>query len=72
MGDYMESKDSLRDLRLARSMKQAVMADLLGIKLRAYQNCEYGTGFPNFKSLMFLADDFDVSLDYLAASLQSL
>lgn len=61
----MEFKDRLRDLRLECSAKQDTMADLLGIKLRAYQNYEYGTSFPNFKNLIFLADYFDVSLDYL-------
>ena len=41
------------------------MAEICGIKLRGYQCYEYGTGYPEVPGLVFLADYFGVSLDYL-------
>ena len=62
----MEFKDRLRALRTENGAKQEEMAELLGIRLRAYQNYEYGSSFPNYKNFLRLADYFGVSLDYLA------
>lgn len=55
----------LRQLRTERGLKQREMADLCGLKLRGYQQYEYGEAYPTVSGLLFLADYFDVSLDYL-------
>ena len=55
----------LKALRVSKKFRQREMADALGIRLRQYQRYEYGEiGFP-LKALIFLADFFDVSTDYL-------
>lgn len=57
----------LKTLRTSISPKptQTNLADILGIKLRTYQDYEAGkVDIPSSK-LIALADYFDVSLDYL-------
>jgi transcriptional regulator with XRE-family HTH domain len=41
------------------------MAELLGLNVRSYQYYEYNEGYPEVPGLLFLADYFGVSLDYL-------
>lgn len=41
------------------------MASLVGYAERAYQRLEAGVGDPSCKTLMAIADHFDVSVDYL-------
>lgn len=53
----------MRELR--KEKKQTQMAELLGIKLRAYQYYESATFYPEIPNLIKLADYFDVSTDYL-------
>lgn len=55
----------LKALRREKKLKQREMADICGIKLRGYQQYEYDEGYPTVPGLIFLADYFDVSLDYL-------
>lgn len=55
----------LREVRTLRGKKLKECADCLGIKVRSYQAYEGGDREPNIKSLIALADFFDVSLDYL-------
>lgn len=55
----------LKLLRQERGLKQREMAELCGLKLRGYQQYEYGEAYPTVSGLLFLADYFDVSLDYL-------
>lgn len=55
----------LQDLRKERNLKQREMAKICGLKLRGYQGYEYGECYPNVPGLVFLADYFNVSLDYL-------
>ena len=57
--------ERLKELRQERGLKQREMAEICGIKLRGYQCYEYGTGYPEVPGLVFLADYFGVSLDYL-------
>ena len=57
--------ERIRELRKERGLKQREMAEICGIKLRGYQCYEYGTGYPEVPGLVFLADYFGVSLDYL-------
>lgn len=55
----------LRELRREKKLKQREMAEVCGMKLRGYQGYEYGECYPNVPGLVFLADYFNVSLDYL-------
>lgn len=55
----------IRELRKERGLKQREMADICGLKLRTYQDYEYGKCYPTVAGLVFLAEYFDVSLDYL-------
>ena len=57
--------ERIKELRKERGLKQREMAEVCGIKLRGYQCYEYGVGYPEVLGLLFLADYFDVSLDYL-------
>ncbi|USF25726.1 hypothetical protein N510_000638 [Firmicutes bacterium ASF500] len=62
MADFSER---VRELRKERGLKQAEMADICGVKVRSYQRYEHGDGYPEVPGLIFLADYFNVSLDYL-------
>ena len=57
--------ERLRELRKERGLKQREMAEICGIKVRSYQQYEYGENYPTVPGLVFLADYFGVSLDYL-------
>ncbi len=57
--------ERIRELRKERGLKQREMADICGVTIRSYQCYEYGTSYPEIPGLLFLADYFGVSLDYL-------
>jgi transcriptional regulator with XRE-family HTH domain len=55
----------LKELRQMKKLKQTELAEILNITYRAVQNYEAGDREPNIDKLIFLADYFNVSLDYL-------
>lgn len=55
----------IKDLRIERQLTQLQMASLLGITRGAYANIENGRREPDISTLIFLADYFSVSVDYL-------
>ena len=57
--------ERLRELRKERGLKQKEMAEIFGLKIRSYQQYEYAENYPTVPGLVFLADYFNVSLDYL-------
>ena len=57
--------DRLKELRRERKLKQRELAEAYGIQIRTYQDYEYGKCYPTALGLVFLADYFGVSLDYL-------
>jgi transcriptional regulator with XRE-family HTH domain len=57
--------DRLKILRSDKKLTQKEFAKILNINERSYQNYEINASTPNFKLLLFIADYFDVSLDYL-------
>ena len=57
--------ERLKELRQEQKLTQQKMAELCGMKLRGYQQYEYAETYPTVPGLVFLADYFDVSLDYL-------
>lgn len=57
--------ERLKELRKERGLKQREMAEICGLKMRGYQQYEYDETYPTVPGLVFLADYFDVSVDYL-------
>ncbi len=57
--------ERIRELRQEKGIKQREMADILGVKLRSYQNYEGGDRRPDYEGLVALADYFGVTTDYL-------
>ena len=57
--------ERLRLLRQENRYKQREMADILGLKLRGYQEYEYGKAYPTVPGLIQIAEFFQVSTDYL-------
>ena len=57
--------ERMRELRKERSLKQREMAEIFGLKLRGYQDYEYGKTYPTVPGLIQIAKFFDVSTDYL-------
>ncbi len=55
----------IKGLRKERGLKQLEMAELFGLKIRSYQDYEYGKSYPTALGLAAIADYFGVSLDYL-------
>ena len=55
----------LKPLRKGKGLTQAKMAELLGCTSRHYQKIEYGTINLPTTTLIFLADYFGVTTDYL-------
>lgn len=55
----------LKELRATKNLTQKDMATLLNIKERQFQGYELGTTAPRFQALIFIADYFNVSIDYL-------
>ena len=57
--------ERIRELRKERGLKQTEMAKICGLNVRSYQYYEHGDCYPEVPGLVFLADYFGVSLDYL-------
>ena len=55
----------LKELRQMNKLKQTDLAEILNVTYRAIQNYEAGNREPNIDKLVFLADYFNVSIDYL-------
>ena len=57
--------ERLKLLRNENRYTQGAMADILGLKLRGYQDYEYNKAYPTVLGLIQIAKFFDVSTDYL-------
>lgn len=57
--------ERLKLLRLENRYKQREMAEIFGLKLRGYQEYEYGNAYPTVPGLIQIAKFFGVSTDYL-------
>ena len=62
---FIEIGKRLKALREAKGLKQREMAEILEIQIRRYQRFEYGEGSIPLSTLVFFADFFDVTTDYL-------
>lgn len=55
----------MKKLRESRRIYQREIAETLGVTTRAYQFYESGRSEPSIKTLIAIADYFQVSIDYL-------
>ena len=55
----------LRELRKEKGLYQKDLASLLDITIRGYQVYEEDKNYPILDKIIFLADYYNVSLDYL-------
>lgn len=55
----------LKELRIARDLTQAELAEHLSVDQRTISNWECGMNEPNFEMLKQLAKFFEVSTDFL-------
>ena len=67
----MQFGKRLREIRIARNMKQQTLADAVNIALRTYQHYEKGDREPSLSTLIALADALDVSVDELLGRTES-
>ena len=58
--------ERIRELRLERGLTQEKVGEIIGVKRYAVYSYEKGRACPEMKSLVALAEYFDVSMDYLA------
>lgn len=58
-------KTRLKELRLAKGLRQDEVAKMLGIGRTAYGAYELGDNLPPLNKLMMLAEFYNVSLDYI-------
>ena len=65
MFKLLKFSNRLKQLRKEKKLKQSDMAELLELTTRHYQQIEYGKVNIPTLTLIFLADYFDVSIDYL-------
>lgn len=61
----MRLQDRLKELRKEHNFRQEEIAEKLGITTSAYGFYEQGKTIPNAVTIVFLADLYDVSADYL-------
>ncbi len=61
----MPFNERLKTARKCSGKTQKEIAEAIGMTPNAYQKYELGTSEPNLTKLVFLADMFNVSLDYL-------
>ena len=57
--------ERLRLLRQENRYKQREMAEILGVKLRTYQDYEYAKAYPTVPGLVRMSEYFGVNTDYL-------
>ncbi len=55
----------IKELRIARGISQMKMAIDLGINQNSISRYENGTRQADYKTIILIADYFDVSIDYL-------
>ena len=61
----MKTMLRIKELREEKSLTQDQMADMMKVVPRQFQRYERGEQEPKLAGWLFLADFFDVSLDYL-------
>lgn len=57
--------ERLKTLRKKKEVPYFIVADLCGATHQAWRNYETGKNYPPVKTLLYIADYFGVSVDYL-------
>lgn len=55
----------LKELRLSHNLSQKSLGEIVGLSMQAINNIEHDCRSTTTDKLIFLADYFDVSIDYL-------
>lgn len=58
--------ERIRELRIERGLTQEEVGEIIGVKRYSVYSYEKGRACPEMRSLVALAEYFDVSMDYLA------
>ena len=58
-------KNNIKTARESRNLTQQECADFFGVKIRAWQTYEQGVSEPKYELLCRIADEFNVTTDYL-------
>lgn len=58
-------KDRIKKVRIKSGLTQQDLADILGVSLSMIKQIERGTKFPSSILIMYIADYFGVTTDYL-------
>jgi transcriptional regulator with XRE-family HTH domain len=58
-------KHKIKELREAKDQKQQAIAEELGVSQGTYNNWETGKRVPELKTILKIADFYEVTLDYL-------
>ena len=58
--------ERIKELRLEKNLTQTQLGEIIVVKHFSLYSYEKGRACPEMKSLVALADYFDVSMDYLA------
>jgi transcriptional regulator with XRE-family HTH domain len=61
----MEFSSNLKQLRIQHKLTLQDMGDLLGVSRQAYTKYENGEAEPNYENLIKIADQFNVTVDFL-------
>lgn len=61
----MEFGKRLRQARMNKQMTQQELSDLIHISLRNYQSYEQGVRRPKYETLVDIADNLGVTIDWL-------
>ncbi len=65
MNEMSDLSETLKTLRKENGLLQGHIADEIGISKAAYSTYEIGTREPNIKTLIRLANYYNVTVDYL-------
>ncbi len=61
----MSFADNLQSIRKERKLSQEELAEKIGVSRQAISKWEQGNGYPETEKLLILAQELNVSLDYL-------
>ena len=71
-GDFMETKDIIRELRMKKRLSQEELAERIFVTRQAISRWENGETIPNTETLKLLSKEFNVSINTLLGSPRNL
>lgn len=61
----MSFGDKIKQIRNEKSLTQDALAEIMGVHRQSVSKWEYSGGFPTIENLLKLANELDISLDWL-------